>query len=245
MQLERTAQVWGITGNLGGGKTLSAVEVAVRAIASDYYVCTNIDLHIDILARELGDRVRGLYCRIDLEQDDPDAWPWGDPRGSGGSRRVLVILDEVAEWFDQFSGTSPAVRRFLSWLRHSSKRGQDVFLVVQRKEYLAKSLRILVSRWVWVEDLAVWRLPHFRIRLPFCGGLVMRYVSDRLGNSIQPLEFAKKARWGKYYNTAQLLSGTMRMPYEVPPHVVVSGAVPLAQTLAWLLVAVSALSRCV
>lgn len=207
MQLERTAQVWGISGNLGGGKTLSAVEIAVRSIASGYLVATNIDLDIDLICSELGEWARPLYRRIDLENDDPMTWPCGDPRGSGGDRRVLVVIDEVAEWFDQYASTSPAVRRFLSWLRHSSKRSQDVFLIVQRREYLAKSLRILVARWIWVEDLAVFRIPKLRIKLPFCGGYVARSFFDRLGNSVQPLEFCNKRRWGRYYNTAQLLTG--------------------------------------
>lgn len=232
MDLESTAQIWGITGNLGGGKTLTAVEVAVRAIACDYFVCTNIELVMDDVCAVLGERARRLYRRIDLESDEPDSWPSGDPRGSGGRRRVLIIIDEVAEWFDQYSSTSPKARRFLSWLRHSSKRGQDVFLIVQRREFLAKSLRILVARWVWVEDLAVWRIPKIKIRVPFCSGFVMRYVSDRLGNAIQPLEFARKSRWGKYYHTAQLLAGSMAMPYEVPVYEAPPG-VPLVVRLSW------------
>lgn len=242
MQLERTAQVWCICGNLGGGKTLSAVEIAVRAIANNYFVCSNIEILSGPLTEFLGERALKLYRRIDLETDDPNSWPCGDPRGSGGSRRVLVILDEVAEWFDQYSGTSPSVRGFLSWLRHSSKRGQDVILVCQRREYLAKSLRILVSRWVWVEDLAVWRMPHFRIRVPFCSGLIMRYVSDRLGNSIQPVEFSKKARWGRFYCTSQLLAGSMSTPYDIPPDDPQTRE-PLAVRLSWALVIVWAAMR--
>lgn len=241
MTLETTAQVWCICGNLGGGKTLSAVEFAVRALAHDYFVCSNIELLSDPLVSSFGERVLSLYRRVDLEVDDPALWPVGDPRGSGGSRRVLVILDEVAEWFDQYSGTSAKVRGFLSWLRHSSKRGQDVILVCQRREYLAKSLRILVSRWIWVEDLAVWRIPHFRIRVPFCSGLIMRYVSDRLGNSIQPIEFARKSLWGRYYRTAQLLRGSMSLPYEIPPRQI-SHSVPF-ERLSWVIVFVWAAHR--
>lgn len=217
MRLERTAQVWGICGNLGGGKTLTAVELAVQSMISGYFVCTNIDLHLDLMAETYGDYLRSLYLRVDLEKDDPSSWPCGDPRGSGGRRRVLVILDEVAEWFDQFSGTSKQVRGFLSWLRHSSKRSQDVVLVVQRKEYLAKSLRILVSRWIWVEDLAVWRIPHFRIKVPFMGGFIMRYVADRVGNRIQPIEYSRKEVWGQYYDTGQqLLTSSLGTPYDLP-----------------------------
>lgn len=242
MQLESTAQIWGITGNLGGGKTLSAVEMAVRAMASDMFVVTNIDLRMDQVSSVLGNRARALYRRIDLATDDPNDWPCGDPRGSGGRRRVLVILDEVAEWFDQFSAASPSVRKFLSWIRHSSKRGQDVFLIVQRREFLAKSLRILVARWVIVEDLAVWRLPILKCRVPFAGGLVMRWVGDRLGNKIQPLEYSRKARWGRFYTTSQLLAGTMAMPYEIPPRDP-DPVLPIGYRICWWLVLGWAASR--
>lgn len=218
MRLERTAQVWGISGNLGGGKTLSAVEIAVRGIADGYMVCTNIDLHMDRVCSSLNwEGASRLYRKIDLENDNPMDWPCGDPRGSGGNRRALIIIDEVAEWFDQFSGTSPKVRTFLSWLRHSSKRGQDVFLIVQRREYLAKSLRILIARWIWVDDLAVYRIPKLRIKVPFCAGYIVRTFWDRQGNSIQPWEFAQKSKWGRFYETAQMLAGSVGAVYDAPP----------------------------
>lgn len=239
MRLERTAQVWGISGNLGGGKTLSAVELAVRSIASGYFVVTNIDLHIDLICKDLGPWARQLYRRCDLATDDPMTWPVGDPRGSGGDRRVLVILDEVAEWFDQYSNTSKEVKRFLSWLRHSSKRSQDVILVVQRREYLAKSLRILVSRWIWVEDLAVFRIPHLRIKLPFCSGLIARTYWDRNGNSVQPMETCRKAKWGRYYDTSQMLTGdSLGSVYDAPQR-----PAPRGDILAWVALAFWVASR--
>ena len=40
--LEKTSQVWGICGNLGGGKTLTAVSMAVEAIRSGYFVVSNV-----------------------------------------------------------------------------------------------------------------------------------------------------------------------------------------------------------
>lgn len=216
MELERTAQVWGITGNLGGGKTLSAVEMAVRGMTNGYFVVSNIELNLDRIAADFGEHCLSLYQHVDLESADPNEWPTGDPRGSGGTRRVLVILDEIAEWFDQYAGSSPQVRKFLSWLRHSSKRGQDVILVCQRKEFMAKSLRILVARWIWVEDLAVWRIPKLRIHIPFCGHLCGRCVRDRVGNILQTFETTRKSLWGKYYCTSQLLAGSMGTPYDRP-----------------------------
>ena len=45
--LERTAQLWGISGNLGGGKTMTAVQFAVNAIRDGYFVVSNITLNVD------------------------------------------------------------------------------------------------------------------------------------------------------------------------------------------------------
>ena len=205
IQWESTSQVWGISGNLGGGKSLTAVSMLVDALSRGWFVVTNMDLHHKVLSAYLGYDSRQMVLRVDMDESDPVSWPTGSPRGSGGKKRVIVVLDEVAEWFDQYSGTSPKVRGFLSWLRHSSKRSQDVILIVQRKEYLAKSLRILVARWVWCEDLAVWRVPVLRIRLPFCRGYVMRNVSDRLGNCLKYLDVCSKSFYGRFYSTSQCL----------------------------------------
>ena len=222
IELERTAQVWGITGNLGGGKTLSAVHFAVRAIRDGYFVCSNIRLDIDKLALHYGSWVRSLYLHFDFEDPNFDAFklPCGSPRGSGGDKRVLIILDEAAEWVDQYSSAKDfRIKRFWSWLRHSSKRSQDVFIIVQRPDYLNKVVRILISRWIWVNDLAVWRLPLLKMRLPFCSGLVMRNIYDRLGNRIGSVSLISKRYWGQYYNTAECLNSdgaSYNSEYEKP-----------------------------
>ena len=167
LELERTAQLWGITGNLGGGKSLTAVWFAVRAIQQGYFVCSNITLKETALKRFIGDYALNLYQHISFDDPnfDPFKLPCGSPRGRGGDKRVLVILDECAEWIDQYSSAKdPRISRFWSWLRHSSKRSQDVFIIVQRPDYLNKVVRILISRWVMVADLATYRLPVLRRR---------------------------------------------------------------------------------
>lgn len=209
IQLERNSLVWGIVGNLGGGKTLSAVAVAVNAISDGYFVASNITLDLSHLRKRCGSWVDSLYLHIDLDSPDfdPFAIPQGSPRGSGGRLRVLVILDEVAEWFDQYSSAKdPRIKRMWSWLRHSSKRSQDVFIICQRQEYINKVVRILIARWIWVDDLAVWRAPFLKLKIPFCGGLVMQNVFDRNGNKIGQVSFLHKSTWGRYYNTAECLN---------------------------------------
>lgn len=209
LELERTAQLWGITGNLGGGKSLTAVWFAVRAIQQGYFVCSNITLKESALKRFIGDYALNLYQHISFDDPnfDPFKLPCGSPRGRGGDKRVLVILDECAEWIDQYSSAKdPRISRFWSWLRHSSKRSQDVFIIVQRPDYLNKVVRILISRWVMVADLATYRLPVLRCRFPFMGGFVMRNVYDRSGTRIGGVSFIRKAQWGLFYDTAECLN---------------------------------------
>lgn len=209
LELERNALVWGITGNLGGGKSLTAVYFMVNAIRSGYLVVTNITLDIDLIARESGSWARDLYLHVSLDDPsiDPYKFPTGDPRGHGGNRRVLCVFDECAEWFDQYANAKdPKIQRLWSWLRHSSKRSQDVFLIVQRPDYLHKVLRILVARWLQVNDLAVWRLPLLRAKLPFCSGWCTCAPFDRQGNRVGRSHFVRKSYWGRYYDTAECLN---------------------------------------
>lgn len=199
LTLERNALVWGITGNLGGGKSLTAVYFMVNALAEGYAVVTNITLDIDKIASRYGDWVKDIYFHVDLSDEsiDPYKFPCGDPRGSGGRRRVLCVFDECAEWFDQYANAkSPHVQRLWSWLRHSSKRSQDVFLIVQRPDYLHKVLRILVARWLQVNDLAVWRVPLLRFKLPFMSGFVVAAPYDRTGVRVGHSYFIRKLNWG-------------------------------------------------
>lgn len=244
--LEKTAQVWGICGNLGGGKTLTAVSMAVEAIRSGYYVVSNVTLNIDELVKVIpwADKLyQHIVVRneqydeegnlIKCEDFNPFTIPSGSPRGTSGGKRVLVILDECAEWFDQYSNLkSKSISRVMSWLRHSSKRSQDVIFIVQRREYLNKSFRILVSRWINVDDLAVWRIPVFKMRLPFMDGFCMANVFDKSLARVRPTVFVSKFRYGKYYQTSECLStfGGASVEYEVPKR---EFSFPLFYFLVW------------
>lgn len=197
----RTANVYGIYGHLGGGKTLTAVELSLDFLRMGWTVASNVRLfHVDCM--------RGKYQFIE-DFADVDAWelPVGAPRGSSDSFRSVIIVDECAEFFDQYSSSSPQVKRFLSWLRHSSKRGQFVFLIVQQPEFIAKSLRLLINKWIVCLDMQQLRLPVFRCRLPFASPFVMRRVLDRYGNVIsRGWCMCNKFDVGYYYNTAQSIA---------------------------------------
>lgn len=222
--LERNSLVWGVVGNLGGGKTLSGVDLAVRALRNGYAVVSNVTLDIDLIVKTFDiPWARKLYYHVSLDDPsvDPFQWPCGDPRGSGGERRVIVMLDEVAEWVDQYSSAKdPRIKRLWSWLRHSSKRSQDVVIICQRQEYINKVVRTLIARWIWVDDLAVFRIPKLHIKIPFMSGYVMQNVYDRQGARIGSVSFVKKSKVGVFYNTAECLNfdgSSYNSVYYVPP----------------------------
>lgn len=222
--LERNALVWGVVGNLGGGKTLSAVALGVESLRRGFAVVSNVTFDMDRICSVYSiPWARDLYFKVSLDDDDFDPFklPCGDPRGSGGNRRVIVILDEVAEWFDQYASAKDSkIQKIWSWLRHSSKRSQDVVIICQRQEYIHKVVRTLIARWIWVDDLAVYRVPKIKIKVPFCSGLVMQNVFDRVGNRIGAVSFISKSKYGFFYNTAECLNesgAAYNAVYDVPP----------------------------
>lgn len=247
IRLEGSSQVWAITGNLGGGKTLSAVALAVNAMSRGFFVVSNVTFDLEMVSRVYGKRVASLYKHISLDDDDfdPFALPVGSPRGSSGGKRVVVLLDECAEWFDQYSNAKDRrISRLWSWLRHSSKRSQDVVLVVQRLEYLNKVVRLLVSRWLIVDDLAVWRMPFIKLRIPFARDFVMQRVFDRSGRLINGPAYVQKSVWGCYYNTAECLNSdgaTYNFEYDAP---YVVGDYPLKSAFAYFVSLVFLLYKC-
>lgn len=193
--------VWGIYGHLGGGKTLTAVEIMVEALRLGYSVTSNVAL------RSI-DSLPGKYSLLE-DFHGVDFWslPVGAPRGSDSPFRSIICIDEAAEFLDQYSSSSPVTKSFLSWLRHSSKRGQHVLLIVQRPEFLVKSARLLVNRWIMCDDLAQWRSPIIKMPIPFCSGYVRRVSYDRMGNQVSTgMALASKRAIGQYYDTAQSIA---------------------------------------
>lgn len=210
--LEKTSMVWAVTGTLGSGKSLSAVASMVDdALMSRHcVVVTNIKLNLPAVSSYCGYDVSPYVHYVDLMSPDfdPSALPCGTPRGYNGPDRVrvLVVLDECAEYFDQYSSARDGrIQRFLSWLRHSSKRSQDVYLVVQAREFLNKSLRLVCARFVVCTNLSNIRLPILHVR--FLPNITSLVFFDKYGNrgGLKAV-FLRQSKWGRFYDTSQELS---------------------------------------
>lgn len=204
MTFPRTAAVYGIFGSLGGGKTLTAVDISLYFIKNFNFVVTNIRIN------GLNDRQSQYYQFLDdISTVDWFSLPVGSPRGSSGNKRVAVVLDELPELLDQYqSGKEYWIKTFLSWLRHTSKRGQFVFVITQDPSFIMKPVRLLCAYWIKCEDMGEFRFPFFKVRIPFLRDFISRRVYNRDGSQVQgvSLDLARKSVIGKYYNTSQGLS---------------------------------------
>lgn len=198
------ASVYGIYGSLGGGKSLTAVDIMLQFMNLGHEVYSNIQLI------NLSKQKRKLFHYYDPESTPVMSLPYGDPRGSKGKKRVCIVLDECAEFLDQFTSTSTFTKDFCSWLRHTSKNGQFVFLIVQQPEFLVKSVRLIVNKWICCTDLAQFVLPVLRLRIPFTKGFVWRRIFDRHFNLIsRGFDIASKRVFGQFYDTSQLIASKL------------------------------------
>jgi hypothetical protein len=80
-------------------------------------------------------------------------------------------------------------------------------MIVQRPEFLVKSVRLLVNKWILCDDMAQMRIPYLRIRNPFFNDCIRRILLDRFGNVISNgSNMINKFHYGKYYDTAQSIA---------------------------------------
>jgi hypothetical protein len=123
-----------------------------------------------VAGRELdGDWVPGQYHYLDLTQWEDDFLKL-IPRGSAG-KRILLILDEVNEWFDSLDGgklkSSDKYREMFKFLRLSRHYHIDVVFLLQDFSTLNARLRGLCAE-IWkTTDLQKLRVAGVPFPFPF------------------------------------------------------------------------------
>lgn len=159
--------VYGVTGRLGGGKSLFCVRVMLDALRRGDFVTSNIKLKDDYLRKHHINATNYTFLP-DFSSVDPWTLRAGDFRGSGGKTRSLIVIDEAGEWLDSYSDArhSGQLRDIASWLRQSDKLGQDVYFIVQFENLLHNRLRSIVHMWVVCQDFAKWNFPLIPIKIP-------------------------------------------------------------------------------
>src|ERR1700677_4422161 len=197
-------------GRIGGGKTYTAIERIANVLAQGEVVCTNIRLKWDGLRAMIAKR-----ARVEIEPDQVIQLgndkisefhrhvPWGDLRGSGKTR-VLVVVDEAHLFFNA-RDWGKANRELLAFLTQSDKVSVDVIFISQSALNIDKQFMRLVL-FIWrFRDLSKWHVPGLGIKYPFDQILQCQYDYD--GNTLLNRWFRKKNTMVfNCYETAALLT---------------------------------------
>lgn len=200
--------IFAICGKLGGGKSLSSVVSIVKHLKRGGYVVTNIRLNLESISKFIGCSISKLnkqYLLIDADNCNPQKFPHGDLRGTPNGRRVLVVIDESAEWFSSLD-SSKQLKEWVSWLRHSDKLGVDIFFIVQDLSMLHKQGRLLINRMIVCIDMAKFKFPIINCQPFFWLRSYIRLIEhDAITKEIVGRSWLKKSKqFFTFYNTADL-----------------------------------------
>lgn len=193
-------------GKLGGGKTYSAVERILLALANGQTVYTNIELVPHAITLYL----RAVYG-VELQQDQLNFLTyqniptfhkyckWGTP-----DCPTLLVLDEVHLWFNARDWAN-AMKEVLDFLTQSRKASLDIIFISQAAENIDKQFRRLVQ-YIWrFRDMSRLQIPVLGIRWPLNQILQIGYDYD--GKTKQFQRFCMKdKRIFACYNTMSFLS---------------------------------------
>jgi len=155
---------YAITGVLGMGTTLCAVDRIRSYLWHGRRVATNLDLKLE-------NRLpwKNKTANVIRLPDRPVASDF-EALGRGAdvldeSQYGLIVLDELATWLNARSWDDPQRKRLLDWLVHSRKARWDVIFLIQHLEALDKQVRqMLVEYHVKV-------LRFDKVRIPFVSSL--------------------------------------------------------------------------
>ena len=202
-----------ITGKIGGGKTVLAVERMFQYMLDGGTVISNIELIWHEVVK-LGLKKKGRhilpeqYVHLDLN-DDSIPWhhkiPWGTKE-----MPVQVYLDEVHLFFNSrdWQRTAQLHRDMLSFLSQSRKACVDVSFIAQVASTLERQFRVQCEWEIYVRNFKDIKIPLFGT-LPFQRMLVTKkdnetnYVAERTVRSYPQDIFP-------LYNTLDMLDDAMR-----------------------------------
>jgi zona occludens toxin (predicted ATPase) len=181
-------------GRLGGGKTYSAVVRMVDHLRRGGFVCTNINVVPDAIARYIRRRY-GVIMEHDqllhLEDDQIGLFHRFTPSGTA-ELPVLVVIDEAHLTFNarDFAKTDRLYRETLTFLTQSRKVATDVIFIAQSVLNMDKQFMRLVQ-YIWrFRDLARWKIPGLGISYPFKQILAVQFDYD--GRTILQRSFVRK-----------------------------------------------------
>lgn len=173
----------GIIGYMSGGKSYTAVELMLHYMHDCHRVASNIRLNCKAVSSYLDmpcvlwKQYFYLLSEIDsrvpynwLDIADYSSWPMGTLRGSTDyeKNKVYIFLDEVSSLFDSMvSSADGGIQAVATWARHSEKRGQMLYLIMQFPSELHKRLRVHITSYLECTNTNSVKIPLLGLGVPF------------------------------------------------------------------------------
>lgn len=133
--------VYFITGKLGAGKSLAAVEKIRLALLAGKRVATNLDVFPEHLVPSTN-RTPIIRLPDKPRVVDLQACGYGcDEKDYTGKKFGCMVLDEVASWFNTRAWNDKERAPVIEWFLHARKLRWDVYFLVQDIEAVDKQLR--------------------------------------------------------------------------------------------------------
>lgn len=132
--------VYFVTGFLGSGKGLAAVSRLRDYAARGNPIAGNIDINLEHFADS--PYSKQSYIRVPDHPTAHDLEMLGDgnPDSYDEYKNGLLVLDELATWFNARKWQDKGREALIEWFVHSRKHGWDVIFLVQSIEVVDKQL---------------------------------------------------------------------------------------------------------
>ncbi|MNZ29795.1 Zonular occludens toxin (Zot) [compost metagenome] len=125
--------VYFVTGKLGAGKSLAALDKIRERLSQGRRVATNLDLHLDGMFTEC--RTSAIRLPDKPRPSDMEALGSGydsdNPRDYDESKFGLIVLDECGTWLNTREWNDKERRKLIDWFLHARKHRWDVMFLIQ------------------------------------------------------------------------------------------------------------------
>lgn len=168
-----------VTGKLGAGKSLLAVQRAIDYALEGRRVATNFPIDFANIALTPSSKLSHAPVTV-----LPSVPKYNDLMmlGQGGEHEDTagaLVLDECAQFLNARNWQGPERELTINWLLHARKRRWDVFLIVQHERMLDKQIRDALAEYVvTVKRTDRLRVPFLPFNLPRMHIGVVRYGLD-------------------------------------------------------------------
>jgi hypothetical protein len=168
-----------VTGKLGAGKSLLAVQRAIDYGLEGRRIATNFHIDFSRICNKPDSKL--AQCPVTVLPSIPTyndlmlLGQGGDFEDTAGA----LILDECAQFLNSRNWQGTEREKIINWLLHARKRRWDVFLIIQHERMLDKQIRDALAEYVvTIKRTDRMSVPFLPVKLPRMHIGVVRYGLD-------------------------------------------------------------------